>query len=343
MNMRHLRKWGPILSCAVALMLTTGCYESYIKDYDVSAVYTAYQWDLRSFVVGEDQAFKFTVALAGVMQNREDRSVQVSVVDALVTDDIAASIPGLGTGGVQAWEGLCGQASVGSLSGDYVGAALAEAEITALAPLPSAFYSIEGLRDLKIAKGNHTATVTIRATDAFISDPRAYLPGFALGFRIDGADADLVPAEKSFAVIAVRCENKFYGYYTRAAHVKRLDAAGTVLSETDVTASTADDFVYTLTTVDANTVRSNKVAGEAREMLLHFDGDTVTVSSEDGSVTGTGSFNGAKLLQDRELSLQYVATAPDGGRTEVSETLHFRNRIRDGVNEWQDEHPEHYL
>ena len=62
----------------------------------------------------------------------------------------------------------------------------------------------------------------------------------------------------------------------------------------------------------------------------------------DGSVTGSGRFNGARLLQDRELSLQYTVTDPDGGRTEVSETLHFRNRIRDGVNEWQDEHPEHY-
>ena len=42
------------------------------------------------------------------------------------------------------------------------------------------------------------------------------------------------------------------------------------------------------------------------------------------------------------MSLQYTVTDPDGGWTEVSETLHFRNRIRDGVNEWQDEHPEHY-
>ena len=340
--MRHLHKWGFPLSCAVALILTTGCYESYIKDYDVSAVYTAYQWDLRTFVVGEDQAFKFTVALAGVMDNRQDRAVQVSVVDALVTDDIAASIPSLGVQGVRAWQGLCGQASIGTLSGDYVGAALAEAEITALEPLPSEIYTLEGRQGLTIAKGSHTATVTIRAKDAFLADPRAYVPGFALGFRIDGADADLVPPEKSFAVIAVRCENKFYGYYTRAAHIKRINASGTVVSETDVAASTADDFVYTLTTLDAQTVRSNKVVGEAREMILHFNGDQITISSEDGNVTGEGSFNGAKLLQDRELSLHYVVTEPDGGRAEVSEVLHFRNRIRDGVNEWQDEHPEHY-
>ncbi len=329
MDMRKIRKWGFPLSCALALTLLSGCYESYIKDYDRSAVYTAYQWDLRSFVVGEDQAFKFTVALAGVMQNRQDRAVKVSVDNALVT------APG-------AVASLSGESGIGAVSGDYVGAALAEAGITALTPLPSAYYTLEGLQGLTIAKGAHTATVTIRATDALIADPAAYEPGYAIAFRIESADADFIPEEKNFAVIAVRCENMFYGYYTRSAHVRKLDAGGGVVSETDVAASTADDFVYCLTTVDARTVRSDKVAGEAGEMLLTFSGDALTVSSPDGSVTGSGRFNGARLLQDRELSLQYTVTDPDGGWTEVSETLHFRNRIRDGVNEWQDEHPEHY-
>ena len=329
MDMRKIRKWGFPLSCALALTLLSGCYESYIKDYDRSAVYTAYQWDLRSFVVGEDQAFKLTVALSGVRDNRQDRAVRVGLADALVTDEGAVA-------------GLSGQSGIGAVSGDYVGAALAEAGITALTPLPSAFYTLEGLQGLTIAKGAHTATVTVRATDAFIADPAAYRPGYALGFRIEAADADEVPQGRDFAVIAVRCENQFFGYYTRSAHVRKLDAGGGVVSETDVAASTADDFVYCLTTVDARTVRSDKVAGEAGEMLLTFSGDALTVSSPDGSVTGSGRFNGARLLQDRELSLQYTVTDPDGGWTEVSETLHFRNRIRDGVNEWQDEHPEHY-
>ena len=328
-------------SCLALSLLLTGCYDSYVKDYDQSAVYVAYQWDLRTFVVGEDQAFKFTVALAGVMQNNQDRPVRVSVVDALVTDDISESVP-LEQSGILAMDGLNGRSPVGTLSGDYVGAALAEAGIAACAPLPRTAYRLEGLDGLKIPAGAHTGTVTVRADDSFLSDPDAFVPAYAIGFRIDAAEADLVPPQKSFAVIAVRCENRFYGYYTRAAHVRVLDAEGNVLSETDVAASMVDDLAYTLTTVDAATVRSDKVAGAAGEMLLHFDGSGITLSSPDGSVTGTGSFNGARLLQDRELSLQYVVAAPGGGRTEVSETLYFRNRIRDGVNEWQDEHPEHY-
>ena len=59
-------------------------------------------------------------------------------------------------------------------------------------------------------------------------------------------------------------------------------------------------------------------------------------------VTGTGMFDGSKLLQNRKLNLEYTVTADDGTRKEVKETLYFRNRMRDGVNEWQDENPENY-
>ena len=51
---------------------------------------------------------------------------------------------------------------------------------------------------------------------------------------------------------------------------------------------------------------------------------------------------------DYALSHQYMTGtaknvfSPDGTVTEVTDTLTFRNRIRDGVNEWQDENPQHY-
>ena len=336
-----MKKYAWTASCLALALLLTGCYDDYVKDYDRTTVYAAYQWDLRTFVVGEDQAFKFTVGLAGVMANRQDRSVSLAVENALVTDDIAG-ILSLDAAGFRAIDGLNGRSAVGTLSGDYVTAALADAGITALTPLPREAYTLEGLNGLTIAAGTHTATVTIRATDAFVANPAAYLPGFAIGFRIKAAQADQIPAEKSFAVIAVRCENKFYGYYSRSAHVVRKDADGNTVAENDVEASLADDFVYHLTTVDAAAVRSDKVAGSAGEMLLTFHGDDITVSSPDGNVSGTGRFNGARLLQERELDLQYTVKQADGGRTEVREALRFRNRIRDGVNEWQDEHPENY-
>ena len=53
-------------------------------------------------------------------------------------------------------------------------------------------------------------------------------------------------------------------------------------------------------------------------------------------------FNDAPLLQDRVLSLNYSYPNGDGTTTYVYDTLKFRNRIRDGINEWQDENTENY-
>ena len=49
-----------------------------------------------------------------------------------------------------------------------------------------------------------------------------------------------------------------------------------------------------------------------------------------------------RQLQNRKLFLNYRFANGDGTTTYVQDTLTFRNRIRDGVNEWQDENPEHY-
>ena len=38
-------------------LLTVSCYEDYVKDYDFSAVGVAYQYDLRTLVVGEGMKF----------------------------------------------------------------------------------------------------------------------------------------------------------------------------------------------------------------------------------------------------------------------------------------------
>ena len=178
-------------------------------------------------------------------------------------------------------------------------------------------------------------------TDAIAADPLAFKPGYAVAFKILKADADTVLETKNYAVIGVVCENRFYGNWSRQGETKVYDLGGNLASTDTEAASLADERVYTLSTVDAGTVRCNKVDGSSGDMLLTFDGNAIRVSSADGTVTGTGSFNGAKLLQDRKLTLDYTVTTPTG-RKEVKDILSFRNRIRDGVNEWQDENPAHY-
>jgi hypothetical protein len=58
---------------------------------------------------------------------------------------------------------------------------------------------------------------------------------------------------------------------------------------------------------------------------------------------GVATFNNTKLLQNRKIFLKYTYTDPVTTYTwTCTDTLTFRNRIRDGINEWQDENPSHY-
>jgi hypothetical protein len=84
------------------------------------------------------------------------------------------------------------------------------------------------------------------------------------------------------------------------------------------------------------------------EMMFTLNGNDITISSVTGSkfiITPDGAsvFNRPKLLQNRKIFLKYKYTDPGNGFTyHCTDTLTFRNRLRDGINEWQDENPSHY-
>lgn len=306
------------------LVFATSCYEDYVRDFDHTGAFIAYQYDLRTFVLGEGEQFKVTVALAGTMKNDQDRNVE------LVSD------PALLSGALENLK------NASMTSAAYVSKEITAANLTALTPLPETHYTTEGIDGLCIKKGNHTAAITLRATEDMKNDAKVYAPYYAVAYRIQSADVDELVEGKDFTVIAVKCENRFYGTWSRTTEIVSYDAAGQEISTDRSEQSLADEKCYTLSTVDAVTVKSDRRAGTAGEMILAFNGNDITVSSSDGKVTGTGSFDGSKLLQNRKLNLEYTVTAEDGTRQEVKETLYFRNRMRDGVNEWQDENPENY-
>jgi hypothetical protein len=83
------------------------------------------------------------------------------------------------------------------------------------------------------------------------------------------------------------------------------------------------------------------------ELKLTLNGTNITVSSGTGSTNtyladGASTYNAAKLLQNRKIFLSYKYVV--GANTYYAhDTLTFRNRIRDGIDEWQDENPAHYV
>lgn len=341
-----MKKYTKILLLVLSVLPLTGCYEEYVKDYEYSAAYVAFQYDLRSLVVGEGMKFDFGAAVAGILENTEDKNVRFVIDDELVNGDLSAY--GSETP-FTAIDGMKGTAPVGVLSQRYVTDAVTNASLSALEPLPASYYNVSGNGNIKIEKGLHTGTVTFSADSvAMLADDNVGKnPFYAIGYRIVSANVDTVLLSKSFGVIALRCENTFFGNWYHGGKSVVTNASGETSESIYPTKIPADDNtfeVYSLTTstpysVDVNFFHNTK----GQLMTITMEDGQIKVSSADGRITDLGSsWNKSRLLQDRKLFLNYSYTSADGSETVVNDTLTFRNRIRDGINEWQDENPEHY-
>ncbi|MBR1868974.1 MAG: DUF1735 domain-containing protein [Bacteroidales bacterium] len=324
---------------AVSAVLLASCYDPYVKDYDTSGIYVAYQYDLRSLVVGEGMSFKFGTVLGGVIDNTVDRKVSFAVDDALLTGSLEAY------GGTTAFEGL-----MTSPSQTYVSSAIEKAGITKVLPLPGNMYSLSSDGEMTIAKGSHTASVTFTADSlALLSDPAVgAAPKYAFAWKITSADADTVLLYKSFQVIALRLENLFFGNWYHGGESWQIDDAtgmevpsSRVVYPTSIPSAGGTSAVYALTTRDAYSCKTDYFHNSAGSLTVSLVGKGVSVSG--AGVTDLGSsWNDAKLLQGRKIYLNYKYSSGGGRSTVVCDTLSFRNRERDGVNEWQDADKEHY-
>ena len=331
----------------------TACYDDFVRDYDYSAVYSAYQYDLRTFIPGEeDLEVSFTVALSGVIDNDRDRKVHVSIDKNLLTSDLSVLDEDGETAPFTALDGLKGNGKFGDMSRNYVKNEVSAAGLTALTPLPEAYYTQSPSSDLVIAKGSHTAKLRLTPTPEMFKDEKMLKPYYALAFKIEDADADRIPSKKCFQIMAVKVENSFYGnWYHGGRMIVSKDKDGSVISENKYAFSLpqADNRIYALRTESVQSVLTDKIANQPGTLRLVFGGNnTVTVEDPSGEreirpVNGKRSYhNGAKLLQDRKIFLNYCWNNGDGTSTYVVDTLFFRNRVRDGMSEWQDENPAHY-
>ena len=330
----------------LTLVSLTGCYEDYVRDYDYSGVYVAYQYDLRTFVVGEGMEFKVGAVLGGVISNNKDREVWYAFDDNLVTSDLRQFVPAA-EGPFTAFTEMSGTTSVGAVSQDYVKTAIASSGITSLTPLPSDAVKVPEGNCIRIARGKHTGTITVKADSlAFLSLPNAGPePYYAIGFRITSANVDTVLRSKSYEVIALRYENMLFGNWYHNGKTEIYDAGGNLQETRAYHKEINSDDLCVLRTIAPDTVQADKTGYLAGQLNITLKDGALSLSDAAGgpAVTDLGSsYNGARLLQDRKLYLNYSFTDAAGLRNVVTDTLSFRNRIRDGVNEWQDENSEHY-
>lgn len=317
----------------ITLLLLIGissCYEDYLQDFEYDSICFPYQTDIRTLVVGEGMQIKIGTNLGGVRTNERDRFVSFILDDALITPKILETMRG----------GL-----------SYMTKALSS--VTTLLPLPTAYYQLSNNSEMVIEKGQHTGFITLTADSAlFLADTATIQPNYAIGLYITEADADSIIELKRYTVIGLKYENMLFGNYWHGGVTTVKDAAGNTIQTIryPTTIPIPESKIWTLTTVAPNALVSNGYSDQTtgnNELKLTLNGNDITISSAPGSQftyepDGSSTFNRAILLQERKIMLNYKYINSEGNTCYAQDTLTFRNRIRDGINEWQDENPSHY-
>ena len=220
--------------------------------------------------------------------------------------------------------------------------------------LPTNYYSLTDGSKFIITKGQHVGRITIRPDSAsFLADPESLNPNYVLPFMITTADVDSILPLKKTTIIGVKYENMLFGNYWHGGKTIRFTAANvlkdTVKYFTSIPQPEAN--IWALKTIAPFELTINgysNVTSSKPELKISLNSDgTIAINRVLGSTfaytaEGPSSFNKAKLLQNRKIFLSYKYTDTQGNICYATDTLTFRNRVRDGVNEWQDENPSHY-
>jgi hypothetical protein len=328
-----------LLAFILLSIAMVSCYNNYITDFTYDAIYFPNIMDVRTFVVGEGMKVDVGVALSGVHSNNRDRNVSFTFDNTLITPALLAAEQTTSNAWIKA----------------------PTLPVAALLPLPSTYYTITNPNTMVIKKGTWAGVVTIRPdTTNFLNDSLKTMYGtYVLPFEITAADADTVLLSKNHNVVGLKFENMLFGNYWHggAALINR-PAFGVNPAKPDTTivyrwsVSDASTKIWTLTTAGPCTLYTNGYYNQQTakaELKLVLKGATVFVSAAAGSTKpyvsdGTSTYNAPLLLQNRKVYLKYKYLDAGTGYTyHCTDTIYFRNRFRDGVNEWQDENPAHYI
>ncbi len=309
------------------------CYEEYLLDYKFSSVCFVNQQDVRTFVIGEGMKFEVGASLGGLRESDRDRAVTFELRPSLITPALLQSMK------ASSWAHIKNPTS----------------SVTALEMLPLNYFTLSNNTTMIIKSGFHGGTVVVKADSAsFLADSAKTVNAtYVLPFYIIDAEADTILDSKRSNVVGVKFENMLFGNYWHGGQAlvnRPLKSDTTINYFTKI--NQLENQSWSATTVSPSVLvlnaygNANSAVG-ARHIQIVRKGSKVMLSSAQGSTLtftpeGSCTYNEARLLQDRRIYLKYKFTNAAGETWHCTDTLRFRNRIRDGINEWQDENPSHY-
>lgn len=187
-----MKRYKLFIGLAVALGTATGCLKNNDiehPDFDTQSVYFAYQYPVRTIVLGEDlfidntldNAHKVEVkaTMGGTRENKNDVTINFNV-DATLANNLKFLS-----------------------SGD------------AIKVLPSNYYSLP-TNQISIPKGSILGGVQVQLTDAFFADPLAIKNTYVLPLKMTTVqNASSILADKNFVLYAIKFINPWHGFYLR--------------------------------------------------------------------------------------------------------------------------------
>lgn len=298
-NMKLLKR----LFLGVAVCLFTSCYDDYKEDYHTSVAYFYNQELTRSFVVNEVHDIKVGITMGGKRFSDAQETVEYLIDPSLLT----------GTG---------------------------------LTLLPTEYYTLSNPSQFVVHKGDFDGNITMTIDPSFFNDPMALEGTYALPFRLTDTSLDALLVEKDILVLQLKYEASLFGnYYHNGATIAK-DMQGNVISELSSVYHqeepvTNDVNNWSLNTLSANSLAttgiSNLLDSETNrrffEIVVDNDGAVSIASHPESTIditqNGTCSYNKAK----KEFYINYSYTL-EGNDYFATDTLSYRNRILDGVNQW---------
>lgn len=284
-----------IIGCSV----TSCSYGDFIEnEFDYTAVYFPKPQIDRTFIIGEGMQIGVGVVLGGRLSNTENVEVTFSLNNDLVTD-------------------------------------------AGLTVLPSNHYQLVDANGnpadnkIIIPAGKVQGFVYVKAdSSSFLADPVSLGNNYALGFQLENlVKADSILSEFESTMITFSYINGLYGNYVQTGQVVKTEGE---LAETIVYQGGITD-VLELSMESPNTLICNGMAdlsGADKKMQITIANDnSITIKTTDGGLAVTDDGGSYYDPSTQQLMLNYSFDF-NGASYKASDILEFRNRVVDGVNQF---------
>lgn len=300
-----------IIICLNAILLSSCAFDDVEDTYSYTSVLFPYRDYNRNIIVGEGLKLNVGIIFSGVINNKQDRNVQYVIDPSLVIGE---------------------QKTV----------------------LPSSYYACGHPSLIVVPKGELKGylPVTIDSV-AFLNDPKSLTGEYILPLRlVSSSDVDSIDPGLNSIRISISYYARQHGYYTYSGQINKTKG-GSVSDAAYANNSSVTDSRRFLETVGYNKFRvradetnSSDPAKGAYTFLMDVPvngSDAVTISADPNSSVkvypdGESTYD----ADNKTFRLSYTYTLNDGAVCKISETLVFRNRIRDVqdnglyINEWRE-------